>query len=209
MSKAYETDRLILKELCKNDAASVLSFYEDNKAVFEPWEPKRDNNFYTLSYQKASLTAESNLMAEGRLFRYWVFTKEHPEEIIGCLCFQNILREPYKSCSLGYKFSADHFHQGYASESIKKGIEIMFDEFHIHRIEAFIMEHNEPSLRLIERLAFHYEGLCLSYARIRDIWSDHKRYALINPSDLVVPTNDAGDCQLVASDSPKLTGIYQ
>jgi ribosomal-protein-alanine N-acetyltransferase len=190
MYKSYETDRLILKELNKNDAAKVLSFYEDNKAFFEPWEPTRNSNFYTLPYQKASLTAESNLMSEGKLYRYWVFTQENPDEIIGCVCFQNILRDPYRSCSIGYKLGAKHLHLGYASESIKKGIEVMFEEHHMNRIEAYIMPNNKPSLSLIERLSFQYEGLCCSYAKVQGVWTDHKRYALINPKDNVTSDSE-------------------
>lgn len=183
MPFTYETDRLLLKELDKSDADKVLAFYDENRAIFEPWEPQRDKNFYTHSYQKASLTAEKNLMAEGKLLRYWLFKKEAPDDIIGSICFQNICREPYRSCSLGYKISKCHQHQGYAQESIHKCIEIVFNEYHLHRIEAFIMEENKSSLQLIKRLAFQYEGLCFSYARIGGIWADHRRYTLINPED--------------------------
>lgn len=181
MSIIFETERLLIKTLNKDAAAMVLSFYEDNKSQFEPWEPKRGENFYTLPYQKASLTAENNQMTEGKLFRYWVFLKYQPEEVIGTVCFQNILREPYQSCSLGYKFHHKYWHRGYALESIQKCIDCIFEEQRLHRVEASIMSSNEPSLRLIERLGFQFEGLSRSYARICGNWTDHKRYTLINP----------------------------
>ncbi len=193
MFKTFETDRLLLKTLTTDFAHLVLSFYEDNMDLFEPWEPKRSNNFYTLSYQKASLTAEFNQMTEGKLLRYWVFLKDNPEEIIGSICFQNFLKEPYQSCSLGYKFSRNYHHQGYALESITKSIELLFEEQHLHRIEAFIMPNNEPSLRLINRLSFFCEGTAYSFARIGDIWTDHKHYALINPKDGLATDIDTND----------------
>lgn len=183
MHRCYMTDRLIIRTLSQEAAPLVLHFYEDNKALFEPWDPKRSPNFYTLSYQKAFLTAEYNQMAEGKLMRFWVFLKDRPDEIIGTICFQNFLREPYYSCSLGYKFSHRYLHQGYARESIEKCIRVMFEQYRIHRIEAFIMPDNAPSQRLIEGLSFQYEGLSYSYARIGDSWFDHKRYSLINPGD--------------------------
>jgi ribosomal-protein-alanine N-acetyltransferase len=183
MTVSYETDRLLIGTLKKESAAMVLAFYEENKSVFEPWEPKRGMNFYSLSYQKASLIAEQNQMLEGKLLRYWVFLKDHPEEIAGSICFQNFLHEPYQSCCLGYKFSHRYQHRGYATESISKCIEAVFEERRIHRIEAFIMPNNAPSIRLIKRLSFQYEGLTQSYARIEGVWADHRRYALINPLD--------------------------
>jgi [ribosomal protein S5]-alanine N-acetyltransferase len=183
MLKPYETDRLILMSLSKEAAPMVLDFYEENRDIFEPWEPKRSDNFYTLSYQKASLSAEYNQMAEGKLLRYWVFRKDNPDEIIGSVCFQCILGEPYQSCILGYKFALRYHHKGYAYESVQKCIDIIFKEYDIHRIEAYIMPNNAPSIRLIERLHFSYEGLSHSYANINGNWSDHERYAMLNPID--------------------------
>lgn len=183
MPVSFDTPRLAVRQLYKDAADLVLDFYGANKALFEPWEPKRVSPFYTLAYQKASLTAEYHQMLEGKLLRYWVFLKERPDEIIGSFCFQNFLRGPYKSCSLGYKFSEKHHHKGYALESIQKGLELLFEEYPIHRVEAFIMPDNLPSIRLIEKLGFTYEGICFSYANINGSWADHKRYSLINPKD--------------------------
>jgi ribosomal-protein-alanine N-acetyltransferase len=180
---ACETNRLVLKILDREAAPQVLAFYEGNKDLFEPWEPKRSDNFYTLFYQKASLSAESHQIADGKLLRYWVFHKENPKEIIGSISFQNFLMAPYLNCSIGYKFGQKYNHCGYAYESIQKAIEILWKDYHIHRIEAFIMPDNSPSLRLIERLHFEYEGISRSYAHVNGIWSDHKRYALLNPFD--------------------------
>ncbi len=183
MTISHETDRLILKTLKKDDAAMVLSFYEDNKSHFEPWEPLRDPNFYTLPYHRTSLTVEHNLMSEGKHIRYWIFLKDNPHEIIGCFCFQNLLKEPYRSCCLGYKLSNRHLHQGYALEALTKGIDVLFQEHRIHRIEAFVMPENKPSRHLLRHLGFQNEGLSYSYARVQGVWTDHCRYALINPHD--------------------------
>lgn len=180
MTKSYETERLLLKSLNKDSAPCILSFYEDNKELFESWEPVRSHNFYTLSYQKAFLTAEHNQILDGKLIRFWVFLKDQPDEPIGTVCFQNILKEPYHSCSLGYKFSGKYLHQGYATESIQKSIEIVFNEHHMHRIDAYIMPGNIASLKLIDRLTFQYEGTCRSFAKINGNWNDHMHYALIN-----------------------------
>lgn len=185
MLRIYETERLQLKTLDMDAVPMVLSFYKENKEAFEPWEPLRSPHFYTPAYHKASLSAEYNQMAEGKLLRFWVFIKNHPEEIIGTLCYQNLLKEPYLSCSLGYKFSTRYQHQGYAQESIRKGNEILFDEFHLHRIEAHIMPNNKPSLQLIEKLSFQYEGMSYSHARVQGDWTDHKRYSKINPADII------------------------
>lgn len=183
MNISYETDRLILKTLGKEAAPMVLAFYEENKDHLEPWEPKRAYNFYSLYFQKASLTAETNLMAEGKLIRYLVLLKDNPDEIVGTVCYQGFLKSPYNSSTIGYKFAKKYCHKGYAFESISKSIEIMWNEYNLHRIEAYIMETNKPSIRLIKKLNFVYEGACFSYAYIGGRWRDHNRYSIINPAD--------------------------
>lgn len=184
MFQVHETDRLILKTLTKDAAPMVLTFYDENRSFFETWEPRRADNFYTLYYQKASLSAEYHQMAEGKLLRYWVFLKDNPDEIVGTVCFQNFLRDPYQSCMLGYKFAWKFHHQGYALESIRKAMDIIINDYSIHRVEAFIMPNNRPSIKLIERLYFIYEGISYSFANIDGVWSDHRRYAYINPNYL-------------------------
>lgn len=193
MKHYCETDRLILNIMNSDSVPMVLAFYEDNKAQFEKWEQKRPNHFYSLSYQKASLSADYYQIAEGKLLRYWVFLKENPDEIVGTVCFQNFLKAPYLSCTIGYKFNQKYSHNGYAFESIQKGLEIIFNEYGMHRIEAFIMPNNMASLRLIERLPFIYEGISYSYANINGIWSDHKRYVCINPKDVTLPAGTHPD----------------
>lgn len=189
MLMSYTTDRLEIKVLNKDAAPLVLAFYEENKGVFEPWEPERAENFYSLSYQKASLNIEYQQMQEGKVLRYWVFLKGHPEEIIGSFCFQNFLRGPYQSCSLGYKFGLRFHNRGYAYESIQQGIQLLFEQQHFHRIEAFIMPSNLPSINLINKLNFTCEGISYSYANINGIWTDHRRYSLINPRDAAKPAD--------------------
>jgi ribosomal-protein-alanine N-acetyltransferase len=183
MYKSYVTDRLTLKVLGKEAAPMVLSFYSENKEHFEKWEPSRSKNFYTLAYHKASLCAEHNQMSEGRQIRYWLFLKDNPNEIIGSVCFQNFLGEPYKSCTIGYKISSKFLRRGYAYEAITKGISIVFNDYHVHRVEAYIMPDNIPSQKLVEKLTFCDEGISYSYANINGRWTDHKRYSIINPTD--------------------------
>ena len=47
----YKTDRLILKILSPEAAPMVLDFYLRDQELFERYEPKRSENFYTIMYQ--------------------------------------------------------------------------------------------------------------------------------------------------------------
>lgn len=175
----YETDRLILRILHENSAPQVLDFFQKNKAIFEYYEPERPFNFYTLEYQSALLKCEFKLICKMESLRFWIFSKEDPEQIIGTVSFQNILRSVYQSCLIGYKFDPLYWKHGYATESIIKAISVVFSEFHLHRIEALVLPDNKNSIRLLERLGFELEGLCHSCIFLKKRWTDHLRYSLI------------------------------
>ncbi|HCJ76861.1 MAG TPA: N-acetyltransferase [Roseburia sp.] len=182
MKFTYETDRLILRLLGEEEAPAVLQFYRKNRAVFEPYEAIHPEQFYTESYQRTLLNCELSLTLKHNLIRFYVFRRENPDEIIGTVCFRNIDRSTYYSCETGYRFSPAYWHKGYAREALAFGIQLMFEEFHLHRIEATVMPENTASIRLLESLAFQQEGIAREYALIQGKWEDHIRFALIRPS---------------------------
>lgn len=181
MNLIYETDRLILKVLRPEVAKKVLCFYLDNKELFEKYEARRPDNFYTAKYQKSVLLCEYNLTVQLSAVRFYVFLKEDPERIIGTVCFRDITRSIYESCEVGYKFDERFWHHGYATEALIEGIDIMFGDLGLHRITACVMPENTPSIRLLESLYFKREGLLRQNARINGKWSDHYLYSLIHP----------------------------
>lgn len=179
MVMSYTTDRLILQVLQSKDADKVLSFYERNKNHFDCWEPKRSPDFYTLAYQTTSLILEYNLMLKSKLFRLWIFLKDNPDTIIGCVNFYNICKGPYSSCQIGYKIDHEYTNKGYAYEAINYSLKLIPKEYHLHRVEAKIMPSNFPSIKLIEKLGFFFEGLSRSSVEINGKREDHMLYAYL------------------------------
>ena len=179
MNLVYETDRLILKALKPDSACKVLNFYLENQEIFEEYEAKRPENFYTIKYQKSMLSCEYNMLIKLSTIRFWVFEKENLNKIIGTICFRDIKKSIYDSCELGYKFDTRYWHKGYATEALMEGIHIMFDDLNLHRIEAYVMPKNTASIRLLESLYFKKEGFLRQNARIQGNWEDHYLYGLI------------------------------
>lgn len=179
MQMSFTTNRLILSVLHTNEADKVLAFYERNKEHFEPWESERDPNFYTISFQRLTLSMEYNLFLQSKLLRFWIFHRDDPQTIIGSVNFYNIVRGSCCTCQLGYKLDHEHTGFGYAQESIQASMGILFEEYNMHRIEANIMPSNLKSIKVIENLGFNYEGLAKSSLKIKGSWEDHARYAYI------------------------------
>lgn len=181
MNFEYKTKRLILKVLepSEQNAKKVLDFQKKNRDIFEHYEAMRPADFYTQEYQNRLLTCEYSLALQKKTIRFFVFEKENPNQLIGTICFYNIVHYIYDRCETGYRFDYDYWHQGYAHEAMTYGISLMFEELNLHRIEAYVMEDNTPSIRLLKNLHFEYEGTCRKSIRIQGNWEDHMLFACI------------------------------
>lgn len=74
----------------------------------------------------------------------------------------------------------DEINMGYITEAIQEGIDIMFHEYGLHRIEANIMPKNVRSFKVVEKLGFYNEGLAYKYLKINGKWEDHIHMVLLN-----------------------------
>lgn len=181
MNFTYETKRLCLR-ICNEDySAALLKFVTDNTNFFAPYESRRPSAFYTEEFQAQVLRAEFQAMLHSTYLRYYLFLKEDPFRIIGTVSFSNISRTEDKSCRLGYKLDQNHTGKGYATEALSLLLPEIHRSLGIHRVEADILLENLPSISLIERLGFSYEGVARSSHEICGVWRDHLRYSYIFP----------------------------
>ncbi len=181
MFKEFVTERLILRVLDPNWAPEVLDFYIQNKDFFEPWEPDRDKNFYTLNYQERMLYYDYLAFEKGTQIRFYIFLKSNPHNPIGSVSFHNITHGIFESCTIGYKLSFDMTGQGYCLEAVQYACMLIFTKYRLHRIEALIHTQNTASLHFIEQAGFQKEGVRVSYAKLKGSWHDHACYSLITP----------------------------
>ena len=180
MKQIYETQRLLLKVLDKSFAEPVVDYYLRNRFFLEEWEAVKSEEYYSKQYQKEQLDKDLINMENNNFLRLWIFKKEDDTRIIGSVGFSNIVKGAFLSCHLGYKLDKDEINKGYMTEAVQKGIEIMFNEFGLHRIEANIMPKNIRSLRVVEKLGFYNEGLAYQYLKINGKWEDHIHMVLLN-----------------------------
>ncbi len=179
MNHTYETEHLYLKVLSRYEARMVLDFYTANYKEFALYEPLKKDDATNLNYQALMLDYELEHYKKNSLLRLYLFEKENPFKIVGTLCFRNISQACYKSATLGYKMDKDYRRKGYMREAIAKGLEIMDEELHLHRIEAIVLPTNEPSIKLLEKLDFEREGLIRDKVFLNEKWEDHYLYSYI------------------------------
>ena len=113
----YETPRLLLKVLRADCAPQVLDFYNRDKELFEMYEIDRVPDFYTVKHLQKVLRYEYNMAVKSH-FQILCFSERNPCRIIGTVCIHNIAPAFYGSCEIGYKFSSEFHHMGYATEAV-------------------------------------------------------------------------------------------
>ncbi len=174
-----ESQRLIFHVPDLSLGREVLDFYNRNRTHLEPWEPSREPNFYTLDYQELLLEAHLKEFIRTRGLRFWLRSKDDGI-LVGAVNLNQIIREPFLSCCLGYKMDAAFTGQGLMTEAVSRVVSLAFDTYGLHRIEANVIPGNEASRKVLRRNGFCLEGLSRKYLRINGQWADHERYALLN-----------------------------
>ena len=175
---ALETERLRLCVLRKSEAPRVTGYFKKNREFHKKFAQTHTDDYFTVSMQKKYLAYDYNSFLEGSLVPLWICLKE-TGEIIGRVSFFNFAFGGMMSCACGYHLDQDQTGRGYMTEALKGAMAFVFDEYKMHRIEAFILPENEPSLNLVKRLGFHYEGKRISYMHINGRYRDHEAFYIL------------------------------
>lgn len=164
------TEHLCLCSPSPDFAPQLLAYYRDNAAFLRAFEPKREDSFYTLAYQKRTLELE---MTDSNTYRFYLFLKDDMSKIIGTIALSNIVRGVFQSCFLGYKLSSAEEGNGYMTEAVKRVVDFAFTDCKLHRIEANVLPRNGKSRRVLEKCGFYEEGYAVKYLKINGVWEDH------------------------------------
>ena len=180
MKFKYETPQLIMRVCGPSETRTVYKFYKRNLNDFARYEPIDLKAGKTLAYYKNILEIEKDMFLSQECYRYYLFEKENPFDIVGTLSFRDICYAPYlRSARIGYKVDRDFRRRGYAREAIYTACQALFYEEKIHRIDATVLPDNEASIRLLEGLGFVREGLLRDSLLLGGKWRDHYLYSLI------------------------------
>nr|WP_319473754.1 GNAT family N-acetyltransferase [uncultured Sphaerochaeta sp.] len=177
--KIYETERLLLRTVSISEVKEIQTFLLKNRMFLSPWEPLRDDVFYSEKSIIQRIEEEILLTSQEKQLSLYL-TRKGEESIIGNVTLSNIVRGPFQSCFLGYKLDEEATGRGYMREAVAKIVEIAFKDLRLHRIEANIIPRNKKSIQVVERSGFSFEGISKHYLKINGTWEDHAHYVLLN-----------------------------
>jgi RimJ/RimL family protein N-acetyltransferase len=149
-----ETDRLVLRELHPDDAAAVAERAGDRRvARFLIAVPSP----YPVSLASRWITARIAWWPQARGITLAIARRESPGALLGTVSLRRFLRD--RRAELGYWLGADTWGAGFATEAADAMVEFGFRELGLERIYAQVLEGNEPSCRVLEKLGMASEGI--------------------------------------------------
>jgi [ribosomal protein S5]-alanine N-acetyltransferase len=175
-----DTERLKLISLDTSHTELLFDFLIRNAEFFRPWSPLYEDGYFELENHRKHLLKIQQDTIEGKGIKFGIFLKKDPNKIIGTVSFMNIIYGPFLSCFAGYRTDEKHNGKGYTSEALKCGLDFVFRELNLHRVEANIVPKNIASIRVVEKLGFKMEGRSKKYLQINGKWEDHLHYAILN-----------------------------
>ncbi|MCF7915004.1 MAG: GNAT family N-acetyltransferase [Spirochaetaceae bacterium] len=174
-------------------AKEVSDYYRRNREFLAPWEPERDERFFTPAAQQENLRQQ---IEAGDTLVFWIRPKdsgsiecvsaesdnfaEVRHRVIGFVKFSNIIRGHFQSCFASYALDKDYCRRGYMGEALEAAIDYLFGFERLHRVEANVVPENKASLRTAIRAGFSNEGLARSYLCLNGRWRDHVHMVRIN-----------------------------
>ncbi len=176
------TARLQLQVLHPRYAALVAQYHQDNGAHLAPWEPPRPADFADTPFWAGRLEVAQDEARRQQSLRLWI-SEGHgaPTAVVGSINFTNVCRGPFQACNLGYALARTAQGQGWMTEALRAAIDFVFQQWHLHRIQANYIPENVRSGAVLERLGFVKEGRARDYLFINSRWSDHVLTSLTNP----------------------------
>lgn len=166
-------DRIKVRNFNPDDAEELLEYYIRNKEHLSPYEPSRENSFYTHEAQKDILLESYKQLLNGTGFDFGIYIDER---LIGKARLSNIVYGIFKSAILGYSMDKEEQGKGYMKEAVNLILDYANNELDLHRVEASVLIDNEKSKGVLLGCGFEELGTNERYLFINGMWSDHTTF---------------------------------
>jgi len=163
-----------------DDAPVLARILTENREFLAPWEPARDDRWFTEDGQAEEIRFKLEQHALGLVVPQVVLDDDG--EVVGRISLNNVVRGAFQSGSVGYWIRSAANGRGHATAAVRSTVRTAFAELGLHRVEAGTLVHNAASQRVLERNGFTRYGLAPQYLRIAGRWQDHVLFQLLNPA---------------------------
>ncbi|MFF0343216.1 GNAT family N-acetyltransferase [Kribbella sp. NPDC004875] len=159
-----------------DDAPALADAQVRSREHLRPWEPVRDEKWFTTAGQTERMTYQLERYKNG-LVVPWVLVEG--DRIVGAITLSDLVPGPFRSAALGYWLAVDVVGRGLATRAVETVAEIADTDLKLHRIEASTLTGNTASQRVLERTGFSQIGFAPTYLHIDGYWQDCNLYQRI------------------------------
>ena len=156
----------MIRLLGADDAAELAAVYRANRDFLRPFEPARDEAFFTVERQRERI--EQSLEGDR-----WMWGIVEDGAIAGMIALNDVLRGALQLANVGYWVARQHNGRGLASAALAEVVEFAFGEAQLHRLEAGTQPDNVASQRVLERNGFTKFGYARKLLLVEGEWRDH------------------------------------
>ena len=144
----------------------------------QPWEPTWDPSDTKRSAFRQRIKRYQAELKTGKSISLFIFG-DNEKMLVGGLTIANIRRGVSQSCTLGYWMGEPHAGKGIMSKAVSRIVPYVFSDLKLHRLEAAAISTNGPSISLLEKCGFQFEGNVRKYLKINGVWQDHRLYSIL------------------------------
>lgn len=169
----HSTERLVLRKITPEVYNFVFSNYSElEQMLFLGLKTKEE-----LTREKIKL--EKGLATYNKRFLYFLLLSKESNKIIGWAGYHTWYLD-HNRAEIGYGLYFEEYkRKGLMKEALDFIIPYGFDNMNLNRIEAFIGEENDASLKLIAKFNFSKEGVLKEHYLNKNIYEDSVIFGLI------------------------------
>ncbi len=175
-ARPLETARLLLHPLDATDTRDLWASVEASRKDLEPWLPWVPFNADLESSGRYAEASASDWDA-ARACRFSIRERQTRRflGVIGLESFAHL----HESVELGYWLRTDSTKRGLMTEAGRAVLDWAFGPVNAHRVRVAAATDNHPSLAVIARLGFRFEGIARQAERCNGRWLDHAVFSLL------------------------------
>lgn len=159
------------------DAPDLAELLRVNREFLAPWQPVRDDDYFTVDGQRAVIQGELEQHDMGTTLPHVIL--DDSGRLVGRITLSGIVRGSFQSCAMGYWVGATDNGRGLATRAVSEIVRIALEELDLHRVQAETLLHNVRSQRVLERNGFVRYGVAPDYLHIAGRWQDHAMYQVV------------------------------
>lgn len=169
------TPRLVLREITLDDGTFWLRIFSDPETVeLTAYEAPRD-----LEGAQAEILQYAIRPFQEHTGIRWGITLRGTDDLIGTVGYHGWAREGANRARVGYDLLRERRRQGIMTEAMRAILPYGFNTMSLNRIEALTDPRNVASMRLLERVGFHREGVLRENTFFRGGFVDDVLFSLL------------------------------